>query len=204
MKEPEILRKDREGRWLSGIGFGAVIFCISTASISLGAAEESHSGDPVNGLKATLTVPNSTVSQGQDLPVGLELRNVGSTPFSIYQHVSSLLGMPGQIRFLVRSADGTSIEMAQEIDEHDWPTEKDYVRLAGGASFRREFLMYLDCQPYIHNLAGFERLSPGKYELSLEITFTDEGHHAGVKDAWVGVVVSNPIKFEVVSAPSVK
>lgn len=194
----------RRGRWLSKIGFGAVIFCVSTVSISLGVAEESHVGGPVNGLKATLTVPHSTVHQGQHLPVELELRNIASTPFSIYQHVSNLLGMPGQIRFLVRGADGTSIEMAQEIDDHPAPIEKDYVRLEPEASFKREFLMTLEHQPYVNNLAGFEGLSPGKYELSLEVFFTDEGRHAGVKDAWVGVVISNPVTFEVVSIPSEK
>lgn len=167
------------------------------STIVPGWTEEPGPGEPVNGLQALATVQDYIVSQGQDVLIELELRNVSTVSFSLHRNVDQTLGMPGQVLFQVRRADGTLIEMAQEtVDRGGLVSLDDYVRLKPGSSIKRTLEMYP--QYFNHASERFEMLEPGCYEISLKISFTNQGREIGVKDAWVGMVISNPVTIEVV------
>lgn len=160
-------------------------------------AEVPEPGEPVNGLQALATVQDHVFSQGQYILIELELHNLSTASFSLYQNVDQTLGMPGQVLFQVRRADGTLIEMAQEIVDRELSSPDDYVRLKPGSSINRILEMYP--QYYNHASKQFEMLKPRRYEISLEVSFISEGREIGVKDAWVGTVISNPVMIKVVN-----
>lgn len=150
-------------------------------------------GAPVNGLQALLTIQQSAVPQGQAVGLELDLRNVSTAPLSLYRHVSAVLGTPGCVEFKVQRADGGIVRITQAMDEHAPPTPDAYVPLEPGGSLKASFNLPVrwDDPP----------LQPGRYELLLVVTFSDEGLQAGVQDAWAGTVVSNPAHVEI-TAPT--
>lgn len=165
---------------------------------------EPKAGEPVNGLRASLKIQGSTFKQGQGIPIELELQNVSNTPVSLYQQLSDTLYLPGYVRFLVvRLVDGTSIEIIQLETERVALTADQakvlYTALEPGALLKRQFTM----RPEYHGVNSHSNpasLEPGLYELRLEVIFDEEGRVLGVKDAWVGTVISNPARFRIVGS----
>ena len=151
-------------------------------------AEELAPGEPVKGLQATLAFQGSRVRQRDTVRLKLELRNVSGGPLSLYDAVSELIGMPAFIVFRVRKENGTPVHIAQPIDDHDLPSRDRYVTLASGTSLKQSFEL------------GADQLgTPGRYEISLEVECSPEGRLAGVEDAWVGTILSNPVHVEVIT-----
>ena len=180
-----------------------ILICLASPVWS----EAQKTGEPVDGLRAVLDIPDKAVVQGEYLGIDLELRNVSNAPFSLYRDIRGMLGMPGYVRFLVQRADGTPIKIAQPtVERARLSSPEDYVRLQPGTSLKRSLEMnprYYDDKVEKPSEA-FKMLEPGHYELRLVVSFTDEGRRVGVKDAWVGTGISNPITFEVVPKRSHK
>ena len=157
--------------------------------------EESVPAKPASPVQASVRLSDRILLRGQDVEVELTLRNISDAPLSLYRDIQPTLGMPGEVRFLVRRPDGTSVEIAQPVDEHSLPSPEAYRRLSPGDSITQAVMMRLE-----RGGGRFDALEPGRYDVALEVSFSDEGRRAGVPDAWAGTVLTDPIHIEVVEA----
>ena len=158
-------------------------------------------GRPMNGLTALLTLPDGRIAEGVDLLlVNLELQNVSNDSLSIFRDISGGLSSPGQVRFLVNKVGGGSVRVSHPEERFAFSWPEHYVRLDPGKSFKKR----LEMETWYREPESkdAQRLMPGTYEVQLEFTFpADEGGRAGVKDAWAGTVISNPVRFEIMKVP---
>ena len=156
-------------------------------------ADASQPGEPVNGLRAVLSGPSQSIHLRGGFHLTLELQNVSQQPVSLYRYVSQVLATPGYVQLRLRAADGTTVAPMQPIDEHEPPTPKDYQRVHPGERMVFDFPINYRLPEAIQ----VPELSVGRYEVFLEVVFSEEGWAAGVRDAWAGTILSNVVIVEV-------
>ena len=193
--------------WEGAIVSNPVQFRVAEARPSAVRSGTPKAGESVNGLKATLTIPGNTFRLGEQVALSLELHNVSSTPFSVPTHLHTGPIRPGYVRGFVRLADGTLKGVSLETSSHQPALPsfgEDVVELDAGATRTYPMVLHL---LFITNRseeeATFDRaqpillfFDPGRYELLLEMSC--EAEHSQTSGVWEGVVVSNPVSFEVV------
>ena len=191
--------------WEGAIVSSPVRFKVMEARPSAVLSGIPRAGEPVNGLKAVLKIPGNIFHLGKRVPLDLELQNVSSAPFSIYQRLRTAPIRPGYVRGFVRPANGTFKELSLSVSRKQKFSSvgEHIVRLKAGTLRLYPFVLGLSyTTDQSKEDADFERalpvmltFKPGEYELLLELIF--EGDKSKTSDIWEGVVVSNPVSFKV-------
>ena len=160
-------------------------------------AEEPKAGESVNGLQAVLAIQDPLVRQSEAVLLDVELRNVSERPIPLFSpRLQPGEGGGTHVELMLRHADKAQVGIcdlaADDIIAEVVTGSLEPERLDPGSSFKRPMPMSLQCgwghTPPIY-------LEPGRYELSLLISFVPPDY---VKEAWAGSVRSNWAAFEVV------
>ena len=182
----------------------AAVACVMTGLCPIsGVAAETETpqpGEAVNGLQATLRVQGSTFRVGQYIPLELELHNVSNAPFSIYSDLGPS-PTPAGVIFLLRHGEGPVMSAFTS----GYKTAFGYIRLESGDSKKDPLVMTMHPnEPWDSNVRILKALEitrllePGDWELLVKVNYQRRNRKTvGFNDAWAGVVVSNPVSFEV-------
>jgi len=179
----------------------ALIFSVT----ALAWAEEPAVGESVNGLQALLAIQNPLVRPSEEVLLEVELRNVSQG--SLLLVYSAIL--PGDrygitsTKFMVRRAESAQSGF-YDLRADDLIVDGVGVsskQLDPGASLNTSLAMSLALADYDYT-DGIQQfyLEPGRYEVSVLVSFWPSGKDTWAKDAWAGSVRSNWATFEVVKA----
>ena len=170
-----------------------VLVTLGLTGMSAGAVEKRRESGVVQGLQATLTAAAPTLKRGGTISLEVELRNVSSAPLSIYRHISLVLSTPGYVVYHLTRVGGEPVDVMQPIDDHPAPRAEAYQRLGPGEAVTHQLLFGAGELDWENRAA----VPAGQYELTVDVVVTEEGRAAGVQDAWIGTVRSNPVSLEI-------
>jgi len=177
-------------------GLLAVLLVLNATALSW--AEEPKASESVNSLQAVLAIQDPLVRQSEGVLLEVELRNVSEDPLRLFYAAirpGDYYGMT-MVEFMLRRTDSAQLGVC-DLAADDLIVDGgggSFKQLDPGASLKSPMMMSLQCGwghiPPIY-------LEPGRYELSLLISFAPPDF---AKDAWAGSVRSNWVAFEVVKA----
>jgi len=165
-------------------------------------------GEGDNGLKAMLGIEAETFRRGEGIPLKLSLRNVSSKPFLIYRFIGANAVYTGCMKFFLQRAGDAAREVTHGGLKQPHANEANHVRLGPGTSLIHRLCLKPSSEenaPVASNCKGLavnshDPLGPGKYELWVKVIYRNDGKNFGVRDAWTGEVISNPVRFQVLEA----